>query len=95
MKTATFVLLFIISFSLAGCSPQKPEGKQTIMCKESCEEKLAGISRVTNFDPISICQKECQRTQGNCPASDGSGDSFTGCQVYGTAGGLSTPYYSK
>jgi hypothetical protein len=74
-------------YVLVGCDSETPE---TTMCKKNCRNSTAllGVKSIATFDPIGFCLRECERTQGNCPASDGSGGLFTGCEVYGATGGL-------
>jgi len=90
MKRTILLFTIVVLFVLVGCdSETKTETSKTTSCKENCRNStsLKELSPMVNFDPIGICERECVRTQGNCPASDGSGGLFTGCEYYGASGG--------
>ena len=87
--------LFILSailFTLAGCDDvmDSPEVKK---CKQFCESAkvLQNLQKKVVYKPISLCQKRCAETNGNCISKTAKRGHLPACIYYGVNAGSMSP----
>ena len=86
------LILLAILFTLVGCDEvmDSPEVKK---CKLSCESSkmLQGLQKKVVYKPISLCQKRCSETAGNCISKTAKQGHPMACIYYGMNAGSMSP----
>lgn len=79
-------MIIVFMFPSVALSDDSAEIAKCIQaCKASTS--LKNLQKMVAFQPIKICIKCCIETKGKCPAKDGSGGPYTGCELCGASGG--------